>query len=243
MQSSGEKSPCSVTSCHAIYELRDLLPNPPPASAYFRDLDRTLAEIPQKRKQYRDVERDLQALDADAWAFLKSELKPLLATKDPKRGWQPLFDKLNQAKAFRYLKGKFGEVTFIPPSAAKGRKTPDLSTQAGAALCEVKTINTSEIEADRRHAGGVGTIEVQLNPGFFNKLGADLVQARAQMNVFDPSPAVRKMVYVVVNFDDTLHEYADFYRLQIEHFIETNNPAPELEVVLDIKPPFYAAKC
>jgi hypothetical protein len=87
-----------------IYELHDLIPVPPP-NAYFRDLDRTLAEIPQKLKQYRDVEKDLQGLDPAAWAFLKSELAPLLTAKDAKRGWQPLFDKLNEAKAYNYLKG------------------------------------------------------------------------------------------------------------------------------------------
>ena len=30
-----------------IYELRDLLPNPPPPGAYFCNLDKSLAEIPQ----------------------------------------------------------------------------------------------------------------------------------------------------------------------------------------------------
>jgi len=167
-----------------IYELRDLLPAPLPPGAYFRDLDRTLAEIPQKLRQYRDIEVELQSLDPAAWAFLKSELQPLLTTKDPKRGWQPLFDKLNQAKAYNYLKGiGYGIVEFIPPSAVRGQKTPDLRarTDSVSALCEVKTINVSEIEAVRRYTGGVGSVEDQLNSGFFTKLASDLVAARMQM--------------------------------------------------------------
>ena len=69
-----------------------------------RTLEKSLSERRPKLKQFRDIELDLQGLDAKAWAFLKSEVAPLLAAKDPKRGWQSLFDKLNQAKAFNYLK-------------------------------------------------------------------------------------------------------------------------------------------
>jgi len=43
-----------------------------------------------------------------------------------------------------------------------------------------------------------------------------------------------------VNFDDHLHEYADRYQIQISQYVATN-PVPELEIVFDIKPPFYAA--
>jgi hypothetical protein len=109
-----------------IYELADVLSVPLPAGAYFYNLDGSFSEIPQKLKQYRDIERDLQGLDPVAWAFLKSELKPLLATRDPKRGWQPLFDKLNQAKGYNHL--KTADIRTSPSfrrlsSRAKGRRT------------------------------------------------------------------------------------------------------------------------
>lgn len=78
-----------------LHELRDTLPTPLPPDAYFHDCDSTLAESPQKRRQFRDIESDLQSLDPEAWAFLKAELTPLLTAKHPKRGWQQLFDKLN----------------------------------------------------------------------------------------------------------------------------------------------------
>ena len=99
-----------------IYELRDLLPNPPPPGAYFCNLDKSLAEIPQKLRQFRDLERDLQGLNAAAWNFLKSELEPLLTAQDAKRGWQRLWDRLNQAKAYNHLKhAGYRNIEFIPP--------------------------------------------------------------------------------------------------------------------------------
>src|ERR1700692_87162 len=73
-----------------VYELHDLIQNPRPPDAYFRDFDRSLGEYPQKRKQFRDIESDLQGLDSAAWAYLKTEAASLLVAKDAKRGWQML---------------------------------------------------------------------------------------------------------------------------------------------------------
>jgi hypothetical protein len=49
----------------------------------------------------------------------------------------------------------------------------------------------------------------------------------------------RRLVYVVFNFDDRLHEYADEYQKQIEAFLASASP-PGVEVVLDIKSSFHA---
>lgn len=226
-----------------IYELRDLLPEPPPADAYFRNLDASLAAIPQKLRQFRDWESELQGLDPTAWAFLKLELAPLLVVRHPTRGWQQFFDKLNQAKAYNYLKAAgFTGVEFVPVSAIKGQRTPDLQARAGSTtiLCEVKTINVSKDEADRVATGGVGTTIDQLAPEFFGKLTSALAQANAQMIGYEANQATKKIVYVVVNFDDRLHEYGDEYRRQIEECLRSNS-VPELEVILDIKPAFYTA--
>jgi hypothetical protein len=225
-----------------IYELRDLIPKPAPSDSYFRNLDESLTENPRKLKQYRDIENDLQGLDPDAWTFLKAELRPLISTMDAERGWQPLFDKLNQAKAYNYLKSLgYSAVAFIPPSSATGRRTPDLkaSSDTAKALCEVKTINISEVEATRRHTGGVGSSGEPLSAGFFNKLASDLIVAKKQMDAYDGSPGTKRIAYVIVNFDDYLHEYSDIYRTQIDDYMKAGNPAPGLDVFFDIKPPFY----
>ncbi len=227
-----------------IYELRDLLPTPLPQAAYFHDLDETLVAWPQKRKQFQDIEGDLQCLDAAAWAYLKTEVAPLLISKHRTRGWQPLFDKLNQAKAFNYLtRIGYGNVHFIPESGVKGHQTPDLGAvaQKRKVLCEVKTINVSEIEALRRYNQGAGTSTDQLSDGFFTKLAFDLAQAKKQMLAYDSDSATRKIVYVIVNFDDSLHEYATLYERQIAQFI-ADNEMPELQIEFDIKPPFYSAQ-
>jgi hypothetical protein len=226
-----------------IYELRDLLPTPLPPDGYFRNLDQSLAEIPQKLRQFRDIESDLQGLDQSAWNFLKSELTPLLTVRDPARGWQPLFNILNQAKAYNYLKRSgCADIAFVPPSRVKGKRTPDIKAELNLTpvLCEVKTINISEYEADRRISGGVGSSMDRLQDGFFNKLMSDFVQAKDQMLAYDHGAAARKIAYVIVNFDDSLHEYADRYRAQIDQFV-ASNPVPELTIVFDIKPPFYTA--
>ena len=223
-----------------IYELHDLLPQPAPPDAYFRYFSKSLAEVPQKLKQFRDIETDLRSLDASAWIFLKSELTPLLLTRDALRGWQPLFDKLNQAKAYRHLK-KVGyrNIESVPP--LQGQQTPDLraNNTSNRVLCEVKTINISEIEARRRYDGAAGNIHDRLEDGFFRKLASDLAQAKAQMVTHD-AMATEKIAYLVINFDDALHEYADRYKIQIESNLQRASVS-DLEVVLDIKPPFYAA--
>lgn len=223
-----------------VFELHDLIAHSSLPQAYFQNFEKSLSQIPQKLKQFLDIEKDLQGLDAAAWVFLKSEVTPLLAAKHPTRGWQSLFDKLNQAKAFNYLKGAgYLNVRFIPPSAVKGQQAPDL--QADGTLCEIKTINVSDVEADRRDSGGVGTVTDRLDEGFFKKLSSDLLKAKAQMVSYDGGKASKYIAYVIVNFDDRLHEYADRYQQQIDRYI-ASDPVPGLKVVVfDIKPPFYTA--
>jgi hypothetical protein len=225
-----------------IYELADLLSDPARADAYFRNLDERLSENPQRLRFHRELERELAGLDLTAWSFLKAEAQPLLEVKHPQRGWEPLLNKLNQAKAYDYLRRSgYEDVRFIPTSSKKGQKTPDLeATKNGRrALCEVKTINISAVEAHRRASGGAGTVSDQLDFGFFRKLASDLAQARGQMITFDARPEVSKLAYVIINFDDILHEYAERYRAQIEHFID--HLPIDLEVAFYWKPSFGSA--
>ncbi|WP_332685421.1 hypothetical protein [Bosea sp. (in: a-proteobacteria)] len=226
-----------------IYGLRDLLPEPAPAAAYFRDLDRSLNEWPQKLKQYRDIQADLQSLDDAGWRYLKGELAPLLIAKHKTRGWQQLFDKLNQAKAYAYLvRDGCTDIRFISESKVKGQRTPDLEALARGkkVLCEVKTINVSDVEASRFHSDDVQEIVDQLPDGFLGKLESKIVLAIKQMQVYCSERSARRVVYIIVNFDDRLHEYVDRYQEQINQFLIGSQP-PEIEVILDVKPAFYTA--
>jgi hypothetical protein len=93
--------------------------------------------------------------------------------------------------AANYLtRSGYNQVEFIPRSVVKRQRTPDLCARDGSALvlCEVKTINISEIEATRRHTGGVGTTETQLSARFFTKLASDLAEAKAQIGCLRREP-------------------------------------------------------
>jgi hypothetical protein len=86
-------------------------------------------------------------------------------------------------------------------------------------LCEVKTINMSEVEAARRTSGAVGSITLQLPDVFFRKLTSDIETAKSQMAAYDADNSIRRIVYIFVNFDDYKHRYADDYFTQIDSFI------------------------
>lgn len=225
-----------------VYELRDLLTDPVPADAYFANFDASLTELPIKKARFIEIEGELQGLDAEAWAYLKAELSPLLRAKHPMRGWSQLFDKLNQATAYNYLKrvGCAG-IRFIPEATANGRMTPDIAAMKDgrAVLCEVKTINTSEIEALRRVSGGVGQSTDQLDDKFLGKLQSTIEKAAEQMQAYDPNVRARRIAFVMINFDDSLHEYVGLYAPQLEAFGE-GYAASGPEIVLCYKGPFGA---
>jgi hypothetical protein len=60
------------------------------------------------------------------------------------------------------------------------------------------------------------------------------------MLAFDANPTTKKILYLIVNYDDRLHEYAERYQRQIADFLSVTHPA-DVEIVFDIKPPFYTA--
>ena len=60
------------------------------------------------------------------------------------------------------------------------------------------------------------------------------------MTTYSQDADVKKVVYLVINYDDILHEWAATYSAQLAAFI-ANNPVPGLDIELDIKPPCYWA--
>jgi hypothetical protein len=206
-------------------------------SPYFFDVEganRTQA------KHVREIESDLQGLDAAAWELFKQDLVPLVKKRHPERGWQPLLNKLNEAKGYNYLV-QIGctDVQFIPRSSSR---TPDLKGRFGSStvLCEVKTINPSDDEFRSRKDHSVRSIAAQLPIGFFNKLRSTLETARDQMTIYSQDVDAKKIVYLVVNYDDILHEYVPAYSTRLADFI-SNSPVHNLDIKLDIKPPYYWA--
>jgi len=202
------------------------------------------SDNPIELKFLRDIESELQGLDSVSWDLLKSEAAPLVAKKDLKRGWQPLWDKLNEAKGYNYLVGMgCSEVRFIRRASGKYRRTPDVEGMLGQTkvFCEVKTINPSEGEmAHRSRDFSVSTTLIRLPAEFFNKLKKTLETARDQMAAYCSAVGTRKIAFVVINYDDMLHRFVENYSRQIDAFVATK-PVPDLEIAFDVKPAFYFA--
>ena len=227
-----------------IYELSDLTQNLDSPNAYFHRFGETIAENPVKKRHFLHIEHDLQGLDQVAWNHLKKDVKPLLDKKHCTRGWQGLFDKLNQAKAYNHLVCLgCTNVRFVTESTQPGQKTPDLEGTLGVqrVLCEVKTVNPSEEEVEDRNLElSVRNPQDQLNEKFFKKLTSTLETAWAQLAAGDSSVITRKLIFIVLNYDDRLHEYEENYSRQLGEFF-AKIKIGDAEVVLNVKPPGYSA--
>jgi hypothetical protein len=228
-----------------ISELRDLADNTASPDAYFREFDDLVRNDPQVRQFWQAREDDLTALQADAWDFLKNKIRPSLTARDKRRGWSQFFDTLNEARGYRYLKGiGCSGVRFIPCESGKKSEAPDLEADLDGArvLCEVKTVNVSDEEAVARVSyNKLITGKVDLEKGFFTKLAKLIQKAKRQMHAYDASSSTRKIVYLVVNFDDLLGDCKIRFFAQLDRHL-TENPVPGVELVLhNQKTPLYKA--
>src|ERR1700730_672928 len=189
-----------------VSELVDAVKNPATPEAYFKNFEKSLVDpspadpfYDQKKQFFQDIGKDLRGLSPCAWSHLKGELVKTLEIGNKYRGWQPLFDKLNQAKAYNHL-SSIGctNIEFIQETR---RKTTDLYAYIGdqVLLCEVKTINISYDEARYRTEHSVRTIKAYLENLFFGKLKSTLMAAKDQMVAYRSEKNVRRLVYVVLN--------------------------------------------
>ncbi len=189
-----------------VLEVRAVAINLGSPTAFFQSKDDKL-ENPVKRPFFIELERDLQALDVQAWKHLKSEICERLKQKTELRGWQQLIDIFNEAKGYRYL-SSIGctDIAFVPRSKIK---TPDLRAvrKTTKVLCDVKTINISDNEAERRFTGGVGTTLAQLPDGFFNKILNHLKTASAQW----PAPGSEDTKLGVLMEREVRHGASEIY--------------------------------
>jgi hypothetical protein len=203
-----------------LYELRDLVEDPTSSNAYFQNFDELLESSEHVRSVYARWEHVLQVLNADAWEMLKIEAAPHVLSSEPKyRGWQALFDCLNEANAYRYLvKIGCSRVAFIPRTT---KQTPDLEgwLEGQQILCEVKTINISDEEVHARCSSVVTSIAIRLEPGFFNKLSADISKASLQLAEYDSEKRARHLIYISPHFDDFLAQCKETYFEQIDAFV------------------------
>jgi len=177
-------------------------------------------------------------LDKNAWEFLKSESEPHLTTGKPQgRGWEPLFNFLNQARGYVYLlDNSYSEIQFIPRSKISKQKTPDLqgNLNEDLVLLEVKTINRSKNEIKRMHLREAIEVQTELQGEFFTKLQETINTGKIQIDTFLKTVSKKcniRIVFIVINFDDLLGEYKENYFKQIDNYLG-ENPAIGLEIVL-----------
>ncbi|MHB0919634.1 MAG: hypothetical protein ACYC22_01575 [Thiomonas delicata] len=226
-----------------VYELQDLIRDRSASSAYFQDFGASVRDEPEKRKTWLARERVFQRLDPEAWQFLKSEANPYLTKRNTRgRGHQQLISILNQAWAYNFLidEGCL-RAAFIPPARREGHETPDLEGELKerGVLCEVKTVSISDNEAARRQNGAAGSTFDTLEVGFFNKLTSDLLKARSQLESYDGSAGIRRIAFIVLDFDDFLGEYKANYFRQIDRHL-ADNPAGGIEIVFyNQRTPFH----
>jgi hypothetical protein len=219
-----------------FYELKDLVTDPGHADAYFRDFEDRLRD-PSCFATFATWEKGLQALDPAAWAALKKKAIPCVKQRDKRgRGSQQLFDVLTEASGYRYLKETEGcsAIHFIPESDSP---TPDLegARDHERVLCEVKTINISDIEVSaRRGPPSPRDVSNQLDAKFFGKLDSTIASAKDQLQSYDPNGEAQHLVYINICFDDFFSLYKDEYLRQIKEHLSKHHPGIKVVVSPDM---------
>ena len=218
-----------------LYELKDMVEDAAHPDAYFQNFEDGFAERKSKLAAFLKLERQLAVLDEAAWADLKERAAAVLQKREPGRGWRLLFDVFSEARAYGYLVsiGCTG-VRFIPRGK---RKTPDLAaTLAGEPVfCEVKTINISGEEADKRRRVGDGemiggSVSITLPQGFLDKLTATFEHAIGQLDAADPERKAHRFVFAMVHFDDWVGDYQPEYFAQMDAHLR-RHPAADAQLV------------
>lgn len=218
-----------------LYELQALVPDRTSPGAYFQDFEKRLAESEHVLKTYLRIERWLDALDGAAWKDLRDRAAVHLLSNGGGRGWQSLFDVLGEARAYCHLK-EIGcsAISFVPRGSGK---TPDLKASLGGSslYCEVKMINISDVEVEhrlrvQRERFAVRRDSVHLDPGLLSKVAETIRKAVQQLDAVDPDRRARRMVFIVVHFDDWLGRRLPEYFAQLDEFL-LQQPAAEAELV------------
>ena len=172
-----------------VYELKDMRVDSSHPDAYFQNFEEELESSTDKLNAFRKLECWLDVLDDAAWQDFRQRAALHLVSRSRAsgRGWQALFDILSEARAFGHLQsiGCTG-VHFI---ACMDKKMADLgaSLDGRSVFCEVKTINVSEDEAEKRsrmHRGAfvASSTSPDVGEGFLTKLRATLAYAVKQLD-------------------------------------------------------------
>jgi hypothetical protein len=174
-------------------------------SSYFNeDNDRRRQANEQFEEFLLSYEKELSELDDESWSILKRESESLCVQFDEDRGWTKLFEKLNEAKGYCFLKSKgYSKIGFITPSKEGGVETPDLKGERNTsiALCEVKTKNISDDLIESIDKAAVIRSQENLSDGLKKNLKSTFKKARDQLNSYAKFSNPVKYIYLVINYD------------------------------------------
>lgn len=204
-----------------IKELIDEVVQLYPTDDFFRTFWSDIEVLESIRRKYIELNAYLSVIDTDSWRVLKA--KAIEHFKDHREGQrkQGFFNQLNESKAYSYLK-KSGCVNlrFIPEEK---NKTPDIEGkyQDNRILCEVKTIDISEDEINRRRNSEVYDISVycKLSKGFVNKFKSAFENAKSKFFDYSKTDKDILMVYFVISFDDFVGYYNENYEQQLKSIV------------------------
>ena len=202
------------------------LHHPSDKSSRFYKFWETFYEIPERVQAFSIIENELSALDGICWRFLKEEVKTLCVKSHERRGWNQLFEKLNEAKGYCFLKLiGYSDIRFIPRETKSNIETPDLIgwRNTSQVLCEVKTINISDdfISARINISGMIA--KNKLTAGLIKKLESTIAKSASQLNSYSKSSDTDKYMYLVIAYDDDL-DYRDELNTQTRNLFNAINP-------------------
>ena len=202
------------------------LHHPDDESSRFYNFWETFYEKTGRVQAFSLIENELSALDDISWNFLKAEAKTLCVKSDERRGWNQLFDKLNEAKGYCFLK-LMGctNISFIHRETKSNIETPDLVgwKNTSQVLCEVKTINISDgLVSERINMSGMYA-QNTLTAGLTNKLESTITKAVSQLNSYSKLPDTKKYMFLVITYDEDL-DYRNELNTQTRNLFNTMNP-------------------
>jgi hypothetical protein len=205
-----------------IHEIITDVKNRFPDDNFFSDFEKRLRNNEDIRKSYQAYGRALNELDDNSWQVLKD--KALRHYKNHRDGQkkQGFFNQLNEAFAYRYLKKKgCNSILFLEED---GNKKPDIEyiRMNARGYCEVKTLGISDIEIELRASQAVGCSQAAnyeydydcLKNGFLNKFQQAIDSSWAQINAMGQ----KGLVYIVINFDDSVLDNYLCYRKQLINY-------------------------
>jgi hypothetical protein len=208
-----------------LNELASLTRDDP--NSYFHESLDNLHEEEQPKKFLLSIENELSELDTESWCFLKKEAESLcvISDADKRRGWTKLFEKLNEAKGYGFFKSKgYSEISFIPRSKRQGVETPDLKGErdASIALCEVKTINSSDYLINAIDNNEVFRSGDTLPEGLTRKLKSTFDKAASQLNSCTQYSNPEKYIYLIIKYDAYPH-FRNELNAQTREYFNTLN--------------------